>query len=152
MWELQRAAGRPSIRTLAHESARVASACRKKGFRDARQLTPTTIYDTLNGKRKGPPRWAWLSVYVLTCREIARRSPGLHDEMSDEEALAEWRGRLDAVHDAMRDAGDPPEATPERPAWASPLDSAAAERLGEDARRRTDDPSSTPPQGLPVLG
>ena len=88
MWELQRAAGRPSMRTIAHESVRVAAACHTKGFRDASQLTPTTIYDTLNGKRKGPPRWAWLSVYVLTCREIARRSPGLHDEMSDEEVLA----------------------------------------------------------------
>lgn len=109
MQELHRTSGRPSLRAIARESARVAVAYSTQGFKDAAELSPTALSDTLNGQRKRPPRWSWLIVYVQTCREIARRSPGLHDGMSDEEALALWRKRLDAVYDAE---GSPPKTFP----------------------------------------
>ncbi|GLY79603.1 hypothetical protein Airi01_078700 [Actinoallomurus iriomotensis] len=162
MQELRRASGQPSMRTVVRDSARVADAYSRQGYKDAAQLSLTALADTLAGRRKNPPRWSWLIVYVQTCREIARRSPGLHDGMSDEEAVALWRKRHDAVHAAE---DPPPKASPRwspRPPNGSAVpppgapagtgrEGHAQDRLitrPDDARRRSGPPGgSSPPPG-----
>jgi hypothetical protein len=112
MNDLRSSCGQPSLREIQRESAKVASFYLGQGYKDAAELSLTALSDTLKGNRKKPPRWSWLVVYVVTCRTIARRSPGLRDELSTEEVLADWNERFTA---AVRAAEEEPPAEPPAP-------------------------------------
>lgn len=97
--QVRAAAGMPSMRRIVRESAKAADDPRYKDPKKEKlePLTLTTLRSVLNGKRKSPPGWPWLMVYVLTCQRIMGKTPG-YPEDPGSRTLPLWRRRLDAVH------------------------------------------------------
>lgn len=90
------ACGRPSLRELSRVSEQVREAYGRQYPKLPAVLSLTALSDVLNGRRKKPPPWGWVALYVLSCQRFAAES-GLRPDPGDA-TLPSWNLRLMAVH------------------------------------------------------
>src|SRR5918992_914161 len=90
------ACGRPSLRELSRVSEQVRQYYGKRYPKLPTVLSLTALSDVLNRRRKRPPTWQWVALYVLSCQRFAAEA-GIRPDPVDA-TLPIWHLRLQAVY------------------------------------------------------
>lgn len=115
--------GRPSLRELSRVSEQVKAYYGQRYPQLPALLSLTALSDVLNRRRKNPPAWSWVALYVLSCQRFAAEAGLRHDP--GDATLPIWNLRLQVVlqtdvrppsHEEIFDVVSTPEPNaPERP-------------------------------------
>jgi hypothetical protein len=128
------ACGLPSLRELSRVSEQVRKHYGKRYPKLPTVLSLTALSDVLGRRRKRPPAWGWVALYVLSCQRFAAEA-GIRPDPEDA-TLPIWHQRLQAVH---------------RPEVISPADEEIVPDQTTDATRTPRPRSgSSPPRQEPL--
>ncbi len=122
------ACGLPSLRELSRVSEHVRESYGKRYPKLPTVLSLTALSDVLNRRRKRPPAWGWVALYVLSCQRFAAEA-GIRPDPGDA-TLPIWSLRLQAVH---------------RPEVAPPADEEIVPDPAADSARTSRSRSGSPP-------
>jgi hypothetical protein len=152
---LRDACGRPSLRELSRVSRKVKDLYGRRYPNLPAELSLTALSDVLGGRRKKPPTWNWVALYVLSCQRFAAES-GLRPDPQDA-TLPTWNLRLQAVRrsDVISPADE--QVIPEDAAGLPPRTPPSAMRPGLPSSARPEPLSAPahpdivrPPDGAPA--
>ncbi|HEU5158671.1 MAG TPA: hypothetical protein VFU43_16860 [Streptosporangiaceae bacterium] len=130
---LRDACGRPSLRELSRVSKNVRKHYGGRYPQLPAELSLTALSDVLGRRRKKPPTWNWVALYVLSCQRYAADS-GVRPDPKDT-TLPTWHLRLQAVH---------------RADVRSPADEEIIPANGDGRVQRQSSPSSSPSPSPPA--